>query len=263
MRTLSALDSDRMGFALFLAVVLHGILILGISFSQEPSETPSRVLDVTLTRVPSTPRPDQFDYLSDQNQHGKPLAEKPEEGAAVRAVSERAVKDSSAAQTDPNAFEPTQAVLNPAPTAFQRLITDVSQFRRAQNSEALMPREPSRVRRLSQVNAAASPDAFYLRSWQRKIEAVGNLNYPEAARRGGIYGSLRLLVAINANGSLKEVRVLQSSGEPILDQAAQNIIRLAEPFPPFSEALLKTTDVLEIVRTWQFRKNAGSVNVQP
>ena len=93
-----------------------------------------------------------------------------------------------------------------------------------------MPREPSRVRRLSQVNAAASPDAFYLRSWQRKIEAVGNLNYPEAARRGGIYGSLRLLVAINANGSLKEV---------------------------------KTTDVLEIVRTWQFRKNAGSVNVQP
>ncbi|MDA8864097.1 energy transducer TonB [Pseudomonadales bacterium] len=263
MRSLSALDSDRMGFALFLAVVLHGILILGISFSQEPSETPSRVLDVTLTRVPSTPRPDQFDYLSDQNQHGKPLAEKPEAGAAVRAVSERAVKDSSAAQTDPNAFESTQAVLNRAPTAFQRLITDVSQFRRAQNSEALMPREPSRVRRLSQVNAAASPDAFYLRSWQRKIEAVGNLNYPEAARRGGIYGSLRLMVAINANGSLKEVRVLQSSGEPILDQAAQNIIRLAEPFPPFSEALLKTTDVLEIVRTWQFRKNAGSVNVQP
>ena len=77
MRSLSALDSDRMGFALFLAVVLHGILILGISFSQEPSETPSRVLDVTLTRVPSTPRPYQFDYLSDQNQHGKPLAEKP------------------------------------------------------------------------------------------------------------------------------------------------------------------------------------------
>ncbi len=263
MRSLSALDSDRMGFALFLAVVLHGILILGISFSQEPSETPSRVLDVTLTRVPSTPRPDQFDYLSDQNQHGKPLAEKPEEGAAVRAVSERAVKDSSAAQTDPNAFESTQAVLNRAPTAFQRLITDVSQFRRAQNSEALMPREPSRVRRLTQVNAAASPEAFYLRSWQRKIEAIGNLNYPEAARRAGIYGNLRILVAINANGTLQDVRVLQSSGEPILDQAAQNIIRLAEPFPPFSDALLKTTDVLEIVRTWQFRKNARSVNVQP
>ena len=84
MRTISALDSDRMGFALFLAIVLHGILILGISFSQEPSETPSRVLDVTLARVPSTPPPDQFDYLSDQNQHGKPLAEKPEAGCGCK-----------------------------------------------------------------------------------------------------------------------------------------------------------------------------------
>ena len=263
MRTLSALDSDRMGFALFLALVLHGILILGISFSPEPSKTPSRVLDVTLTQAAATPRPDQFDYLSEQNQLGKALAEKPQEAVVLTSSSEPVVMQSRSAQTDPNAVEPIQAASNPAPSKFKRLKTDVSQFRRAQNAQALMPREPSRVRRLSQVNAAGSPDAFYLRSWQRKIETVGNLNYPEAARRDGIYGSLRLLVAINANGSLKEVRVLQSSGEPILDQAAQNIIRLAEPFPPFSEALLKTTDVLEIVRTWQFRKNAESVNVQP
>ena len=262
MRTFNALDSDKLGFALFLAVILHGLLILGISFSQEPSKMPSRVLDVTLTRAPRTPQPAQFDYLSEQNQQGKPLAEKPEEIETLTTVSRPAVMASKAQQTDANALEPVPAALNRAPSRSQRLITDISQFRRAQNPNVLTPREPSRIRRLSQVNAAASPDAFYLRSWQRKIEAVGNLNYPEAARRGGIYGSLRLLVAINANGSLKEVRLLQSSGEPILDQAAQNIIRLAQPFPPFSEALLKTTDVLEIVRTWQFRKNAGSVSVQ-
>ena len=89
MRTLSALDSDKLGFALFLAVVLHGLLILGISFSQEPSKTPSRVLDVTLTRVPRTPRPDQFDYLSEQNQHGKPLAEKPEESRCLNGGAHR------------------------------------------------------------------------------------------------------------------------------------------------------------------------------
>ena len=86
MRTLSALDSDKLGFALFLAVVLHGLLILGISFSQEPSKTPSRVLDVTLTRCPARLGRTQFDYLSEQNQHGKPLAEKPEEVAALTAV---------------------------------------------------------------------------------------------------------------------------------------------------------------------------------
>jgi protein TonB len=54
---------------------------------------------------------------------------------------------------------------------------------------------------------------------------------------------------------------LASSGEPVLDQAAENIVRLAEPFPPFSKALLAKTDVLEIVRTWQFRKNSRSLNV--
>lgn len=259
MRTLNALDSDKLGFALFLALVLHGLLILGISFSQEPSKAPSRVLDVTLTRAPSAPRPDQFDYVSEQNQIGKPLAEKPEDVAALAPL----VKTSPPTQTDPNGPKAIPASSNPAQSERVQLNTDISQFRRAQNFDALASLAPSRVQRLSQVNAAASPEAFYLRSWQRKIEAVGNLNYPEAARRRGIYGSLRLLVAINANGSLKEVRVLQSSGEPILDQAAQNIIRLAGPFPPFSEALLKTTDVLEIVRTWQFRKNAGSVNVQP
>ena len=118
-----------------------------------------------------------------------------------------------------------------------------------------------RVQRLTQVNAAASPEANYLRSWQRKIETIGNLNYPRAARQLGIYGELRLLVVIDASGGLKDVRVLASSGEPVLDQAAENIVRLAEPFPPFSKALLAKTDVLEIVRTWQFRKNSRSLNV--
>ncbi len=263
MRTLSALDSDKMGFALFLAVVLHGMLILGVSFSQEQSKTPSRVLDVTLTLAPSTPRPEQFDYLSEQNQQGKPRTPKPEERAALTALSGPAANDPNPAQAERNAIEPISALPRNTQSSPQALKTDLSQFRRSQDFDALASIEPSRVRRLTQVNAAASPEAFYLRSWQRKIEAIGNLNYPEAARRAGIYGNLRILVAINANGTLQDVRVLQSSGEPILDQAAQNIIRLAEPFPPFSAALLKTTDVLEIVRTWQFRKNARSVNVQP
>lgn len=263
MRTLSALDSDRMGFALFLAVVVHAMLILGVSFSQEQSKTPSRVLDVTLTLAPSTARPEQFDYLSEQNQQGKPLAPKPEESSSLQASSASTPTKLKAVSAKTERLQPITEVPSLQRSIPAQLKTDLSQFRRSQDFDAMAFVAPSRVRRLTQVNAAASPEAFYLRSWQRKIEAIGNLNYPEAARRAGIYGNLRLLVTINANGSLKDVRVLQSSGEPILDQAAQNIIRLAEPFPPFSDALLRTTDVLEIVRTWQFRKNAQSVNVQP
>ncbi|WP_286976953.1 energy transducer TonB, partial [Pseudomonas sp.] len=82
---------------------------------------------------------------------------------------------------------------------------------------------------------------------------IGNLNYPDDARRKRIYGSLRLLVSINRDGSLYEVLVLESSGQPTLDKAAMRIVRLAAPFAPFSGDLIDI-DRLEIIRTWRFEK---------
>ncbi len=68
----------------------------------------------------------------------------------------------------------------------------------------------------------------------QEVERIGNLNYPDEARRKQIYGNLRLMVSINRDGSLYEVLVLESSGQPLLDQAAQRIVRLAAPFAPFT-----------------------------
>ena len=87
------------------------------------------------------------------------------------------------------------------------------------------------------------------------METVGNLNYPEEARREQLYGSLRLMVSITPDGGLKEVRILDSSGFKVLDDAAIRIVRQAAPFAPFPEEMRQSTDVLEIIRTWQFRKN--------
>lgn len=72
-----------------------------------------------------------------------------------------------------------------------------------------------------------------------------------------MYGSLRLLVAILPDGTLKEVKLLESSGYAVLDSAAINIVRLAAPYAPFPDELRATTDQLEIIRTWQFRKNSS------
>ena len=94
--------------------------------------------------------------------------------------------------------------------------------------------------------------AYYLRSWQRKVERIGQLNYPRQARAEGITGSLRLRVAIAADGALQDVRVLETSGHELLDQAALRIVRLAAPYAPFSPAMRETTDTLEIERTWRF-----------
>ena len=109
-----------------------------------------------------------------------------------------------------------------------------------------------RVRRLGNV-APPSPDfAYYLNSWRRKVERIGQLNYPQQARAEGIGGSLRLLVVIAPDGALNDVRVLQTSGHKLLDDAALRIVRLAAPYAPFPPAMKATTDILEIERTWRF-----------
>ena len=94
--------------------------------------------------------------------------------------------------------------------------------------------------------------AQYIEAWRIKVERIGNLNYPEAARQKKIYGSLQLTVSIRADGSLESVEVSRPSGERILDAAAQRIVRLSAPFPPLPEDIRKEADILSITRTWTF-----------
>jgi protein TonB len=96
--------------------------------------------------------------------------------------------------------------------------------------------------------------ARYLDDWRSKIERVGNLNYPQAAREQKIYGSLVLTVAIKADGSVEKVEVNRTSGHKVLDAAAVKIVELASPFASFSEDIKKKADILEITRTWTFTR---------
>ncbi len=93
--------------------------------------------------------------------------------------------------------------------------------------------------------------AQYVEDWRQKIERIGNLNYPAAAR-GRLYGSLVLTVIIKADGELKHVEVSRSSGQSLLDDAARRIVQLAAPYAKFPESIRRDTDELEITRTWTF-----------
>ncbi|MGB5737204.1 MAG: energy transducer TonB, partial [Thiohalocapsa sp.] len=97
--------------------------------------------------------------------------------------------------------------------------------------------------------------AAYMEAWRRKVERIGNLNYPEEARRQGLYGNLLLHVSVRADGSLEGIRVVRSSGQEVLDQAAMRIVELAAPFAPFPPDIAAETDLLDITRTWQFQRN--------
>ena len=101
------------------------------------------------------------------------------------------------------------------------------------------------------ARAAEYRFAQYVDEWRQKVERVGNLNYPDAAR-GKIYGSLRLAVSINADGTLAAVEVERSSGQEVLDRAAERIVRMAAPYARFPPDIRRDTDVLVITRAWNF-----------
>jgi protein TonB len=96
--------------------------------------------------------------------------------------------------------------------------------------------------------------ARYVEDWRLKVERVGNLNYPEAARQLHLYGNLLLSVSIRADGSIETVRVARSSGQKILDAAAVKIVEMAAPYAPLPPDIRRDTDILEITRTWTFAK---------
>jgi periplasmic protein TonB len=107
-------------------------------------------------------------------------------------------------------------------------------------------------RRFLGSRAKAADDALYLDAWRQKVERVGNLNYPSAARNQKLYGKLQLTVSIRADGSVEKVVVDKSSGHQLLDDAAVNIVKLAAPYAKFSKVMKNTTDILDITRTWTF-----------
>ena len=93
--------------------------------------------------------------------------------------------------------------------------------------------------------------AQYAEDWRQKIERVGTLNYPDAAR-GKLYGSLLLSVTIRADGTVQSIDIHRSSGYKVLDDAARRIVQLAAPYSPFPPDIRRDTDVIEITRTWTF-----------
>jgi len=142
----------------------------------------------------------------------------------------------------------------PAPT-FDRsqLSAEIASLEADLSLDQQLYAKRTKVHRLTAASTLRDKGAWYKEAWRKKVERIGNLNYPDAARREGIHGSLRLLVSINRDGSLFEVLVLESSGQPLLDQAALRIVRLAAPFAALTGDLAEF-DRLEIIRTWRFER---------
>jgi len=153
---------------------------------------------------------------------------------------------------------PAETAAKPTPSATALL---TNSFKIAALSAEIKRKLEAQAQRPKRKFISASTKEYryasYMEAWRAKVERVGNLNYPEEARRRQLSGSLILDVALNPDGSINQITVRQSSGHKILDDAADRIVRLAAPFAPFPDDIHRETDVLHITRTWQFLHNKG------
>jgi protein TonB len=267
--------SNTFTIALFLAGALHLILLLGLGFGFEPPSPQPPQLAITLAQHRAALTPEEITHLAQFSQAGSgssaaedrtggrsagaPLqaeareaSEAADASASDSALSARSSREQAAAEREQQREAAPMSAPQPVGLT-ARLVSEQADMDIDEDQTTLS--SAPRVRRLSAVSAQEAIDAAYLHDWRRRVEAVGNQYYPEASIRYGLYGSLQLLVVVNYEGQLEDLRILSSSGYAVLDEAAMKIVRMAAPFAPFPAALRATTDKLEIVRTWQFEEN--------
>ena len=305
---------DRMTVAVFVAVICHAVLVLGVSFEHElaplprlnsldivlvqshteapaedathlaqvnnddggdsePKERPSTPIPTSLSgptaelvasaplRQPSppVPQPDRLDELSES------LVESDQAPLLAQSATVTADKVQLAARPRPRR-KPRRLVVPEAPTPPETVQEQLPQLHasrlisrslamaslaaevdRKLNAYAERPRRKWVSARTREIKYAA-----YMEAWRAKVERIGNLNYPNEARRRSLSGKLVLDVAIRPDGTLKSVTVKRSSGHTVLDDAAVRIVRLAAPYAAFPSTFKDEIDILHIERTWRF-----------
>lgn len=277
-------SNDRLGMTLFAAAAVHAVVILGISFKEELfKQTIPLSVEVLLVQQQSEQAPDEADYLAQVSQDGggssddndrpqapfsanieqdsQGLAPKPLEASApkVSRNKEQAVITTVVAKRQVDTAEKRQPSDKPKTNISPNVIEEsmeVAKLAAEINDNiveyAKRPRKKFITARTREVAAAA-----YMHQWVQKVERIGNLNYPDAARIRKMNGSLVLVVGINRDGSIHEITLRRSSGKKILDDAAKRIVQLAAPYAPLTGKLGKQTDILYITRTWDFKSEGA------
>lgn len=275
-------QSTRMALALLASAAVHG-MVLSTQFVQvNPKlfEDPNLPMEVVLVNAKSLESPLNPDALAQVNLAGGgntdeerrlksplPASQKTQTGSEDKALQARVAEleqqaKSLLTQLRPNGQLQSRPQVAP-PTPVQPALDANELNQQAREMAQLQARisqqwdEYQKRPKRAFVGANVREYAFarYVEDWVTKVERVGNVNYPEAARRQGIYGSLKLTVSIYADGRIEAVEVDRSSGSKILDAAAVRIVELAAPYAAFPDEMRKMADILSITRTWTFTRS--------
>ena len=270
-------SNRRLWLAITISLAAHALLMtLHFSFPDASKAMREKALDIVLVNAKSATKPTNPQALAqasldgggntDENRRIKtPLPPTPQQttGTEIERM-QRRMRELDAAQqkmlTEAKTARAVAAARNAAeqPTP----VTGVSGLDLAESARAMARLEGEISKSVDEYNkrprkrfiGARTEEyrfAQYIEDWRRKVERIGTLNYPEAAR-GKLYGSLVLTVSINHDGSLNRVDINRSSGYRVLDDAAKRIVEMASPYSPFPPDIRRDTDILEITRTWYF-----------
>ena len=271
---------DRLPPMLFLAALVHGILIIGVTFNAVIGDAFSEAISLEVTIVADPEQnvlePDDADYLAQASQEGSGnTEEQARPGARVESVvpiknpgdengdslDQSTFLDEAADQVLTSRTEQDLDVMDkpredPTPDESTAIAmeagveTTLPLPQEDRVDAAIHDASPREL--ITSVDTRESKIAPYLDRWKRKIENVGVQYFPEQALIEGITGSPTLEVIIGASGQLQEAIVRQTSGSRVLDQAALEILRRAAPFDPFPEAVRLDYDTLRFAYKWQF-----------
>lgn len=267
----------RLSYSMFFSFALHAFLMFGlILVMPEPPSAANFIepLQVVLVNSKSKSRPVQAYALAQHNLDG-----------GGNTAEERRAKSPLPTIRDDLKFTPEQRTKRVAELEAEtkQMLTQIKsnysmeqqelkkqKNNKADNGDELVQKALEMARLEAQINknwddyqklprrkfiGARTQEyrfAQYIEDWRIKVERIGNLNYPEQARRQQIFGKLQLSVSIRKDGSVESVEVSKSSGQPILDAAAMRIVKLAAPYSPLPPSITKDVDILTITRTWSF-----------
>jgi protein TonB len=287
---LSALDSispqDRFGVSLVGSALLHIVVILGVAFVWPKLRVPEGLptLEITLVQTASDKAPKEAEFLANASQDGGGQTDSPDIARSPfpireitdqrrmsppvltapqpRVNSPRETTD-FLTQTDPRRTRtaPTQPEKKdrraepPNPGVIERAAVDAERARlNAEISRSLSELQKRPRRKFLNARTQEYKFAAYMDAWRAKVERIGNLNYPEEAKRRHLTGSLVLDVVLRYDGSIAAITVRRSSGHKLLDDAAVRIVELASPYAPFPNDIRAEVDELMITRTWKFNE---------
>ncbi|MEW5787127.1 MAG: energy transducer TonB [Pseudomonadota bacterium] len=286
---------DRFTKAILVSAILHVVVIFGMQFKAANPDLFTRntpPLDVVLVNAKSKSKPLHADVLAQYDLEGggnveeermaksplpasdreQPMTAEAEFNARVQALEQQTqalmkqLKSDYRTPDQKPATPAEQRPPTPTPAPVDLAARSLEMAKLQARIDQQMDEYQKRPRRAQYgINAQGFTFAQYVEDWRIKVERIGNLNYPEAARRERMYGSLIMESCIKPDGTLYEEddntpTVVKTSGSRVLDAAAMKIVRMSAPFPGFSgemraQMAKMRMDVFCITRTWTFTRS--------